>query len=232
VTNPAAALDRRSFLRKALVGTAGAAAGVGLISCSTTSPRPTGAAPTPRSTETSTTVRDSTVLLAYFSRAGENYHYGGRRQLTVGNTEVLADLISRHLDCAVYRIEAAEPYSDDYDDTVARNVREQQADTRPAIGNLLDSVATYQTVLLASPIWNVRPPMIMSTFAESFDFTGKTIHPLTTHAMSGLGTSERDYAASCPGATLGAGLAVQGEEVSEAAPTVAAWLRNVGLIAA
>jgi hypothetical protein len=30
------------------------------------------------------------VLLAYFSRAGENYWYGGRRDLRVGNTEVLA----------------------------------------------------------------------------------------------------------------------------------------------
>jgi flavodoxin len=231
VTNPAAALDRRSFLRATLVGAASTAAGAGLISCSTTTSRTTDAAPTPRPTETSTTVRDSTVLLAYFSPAGENYYYGGRRQLTVGNTEVLADLISQRLGCDVYRIEAADPYSNDYDDTVARNVREQQADTRPAIGNLPVSVAAYQTVLLASPIWNVRPPMIMSTFAESFDFTGKTIHPLTTYAMSGLGTTERDYAASCPGATIGEGLAVQGEEVSGADPTVAAWLRKVGLVA-
>ena len=27
------------------------------------------------------------LLLAYFSRPGENYHYGGRRTLDVGNTE-------------------------------------------------------------------------------------------------------------------------------------------------
>jgi len=58
--------------------------------------------------------------------------------------------------------------------------------------------------------------MIMTTFAEGLDVTGKTIHPLTTHAMSGLGTTERDYAASCPGATLGEGLAVRGEEVAGA----------------
>ena len=57
--------------------------------------------------------------------------------------------------------------------------------------------------------------MIMHTFAESHDFTGKTVHPFTTHAMSGLGTTEREYAA-CRGATLGEGLAVQGEEVGTA----------------
>jgi hypothetical protein len=58
-------------------------------------------------------------------------------------------------------------------------------------------------VLLGNPIWNVRAPMIKSTLVESLDFTGKSIHPFTTHAMSGLGTTERDYAAACPGATLG-----------------------------
>lgn len=30
------------------------------------------------------------VLLAYFSRAGENYYFGDRINLEVGNTEVLA----------------------------------------------------------------------------------------------------------------------------------------------
>ena len=72
--------------------------------------------------------------------------------------------------------------------------------------------------------------MIMSSFAERFDFKGKTIVPFTTHAMSGLGTTVRDYAASCPGATLGEGLAVRGEEVRDAGPAVEAWLRRIGLL--
>ena len=54
------------------------------------------------------------VLLAYFSRPGENHWNGGRRDLRVGNTEVLAGLIAARLNCDVHRIEAAEPYSDDY----------------------------------------------------------------------------------------------------------------------
>ena len=36
----------------------------------------------------------SRALLAYFSRAGENYHHGDTRVLEVGNTEVLAGRIS------------------------------------------------------------------------------------------------------------------------------------------
>ena len=36
--------------------------------------------------------------------------------------------------------------------------------------------------------------MIMSTFAERHDFAGKTVLPVTTHAMSGLGSTPEHYA--------------------------------------
>ncbi|MFE7568465.1 flavodoxin [Streptomyces sp. NPDC057539] len=170
------------------------------------------------------------VLLAYFSRPGENYSYGGRTNLKTGNAEVLARMIGGYIECDVHRIEAADPYSDDYDATVARNVREQDADARPAIANPLASTDGYEVVLLASPIWNVRAPMIMSTFAERYDFRGRTVHPVTTYAMSGLGAAERDYAASCPGATIGEGLAVRGEEVRKADAEVRSWLRRIRLL--
>ncbi|MER5805633.1 flavodoxin [Streptomyces mirabilis] len=172
------------------------------------------------------------VLLAYFSRPGENYSYGGRTNLKTGNTEALARLIEGHIECDVHRIEAVAPYSDDYDATVARNVREQDADARPAIANPPSSIDRYDTVLLASPIWNVRAPMIMSTFADRYDFRGKTVHPVTTYAMSGLGTTEHDYAALCQGAAIGEGLAVRGEEVRKADAEVGSWLRRIGFLQA
>jgi flavodoxin len=172
----------------------------------------------------------SKFLLAYFSRAGENYYYGGRTHLEVGNTEVLAGMISGLIGCDVHRIEPVDPYPDDYMETVARNVREQDADARPAIAKALASIVPYDTVLLGSPIWNVKAPMIMSTFVEGFDFSGKTVFPFTTYAMSELGTTVRDYAASCPGATIGEGLAVRGEEVRNTGAAVEAWLRRINLL--
>ncbi|MET9561758.1 flavodoxin [Streptomyces tauricus] len=170
------------------------------------------------------------ALLAYFSRPGENYYYGGRRNIGTGNTEVLARMISDLIECDLHRIEAVDPYPDDYDETVARNVREQDADARPAVADPLASIDRYDVVLLGSPIWNVRAPMIMSTFAERYDFRGRTVHPVTTYAMSGLGSTERDYAASCPGATIGEGLAVRGEEVRKADAEVRSWLRRIGVL--
>jgi len=161
--------------------------------------------------------------------AGENYYYGGRKDLQVGNTEVFARMISELIDCDEYRIEAADPYPASYDATVRRNVDEQDADARPAIANRLASIEQYDVVLLGSPIWNVRAPMIMSTFTDSYEFTGKTVHPFVTYAVSGLGSTVRDYATSCPGARIGEGLPVRGEEVPQHRAGAESWLRAAGL---
>ena len=169
------ALSRRTLLRAALFGGAVTAAAT---SCTTASPeggaqpgREPMTEPTSLTTDPTTgPVRGPSILLAYFSRPGENYYYGDRINLAVGNTEVLAGMISDRIACDVHRIEAADPYPDDYDATVERNVREQDADARPAIANQLPSLGGYDVVLLASPIWNVRPPMIMRTLAEAVDF--------------------------------------------------------------
>ena len=222
------ALGRRSFLGGALLGAAGVIVGTEMSGCSTSSTRSMG--PSTARAAAAPDPIESKVLLAYFSRAGENYYYGGRTQLTVGNTEVVASMIARLIGCDVHRIVPVDPYPDHYSETVERNVREQRADARPAIANALASIESYATVLLGSPIWNVRAPMIMTTFAESLDFAGKTVFPFTTHAMSGLGTTMRDYAASCPGAAIGEGLAVRGEEVGDAGAAVESWLRRTGLL--
>lgn len=130
-------LDRRDVLRLGLAGLAGAA----MTAC--------GSSPSADERRDRPAARQhgdddsKRILLAYFSRPGKNYWYGGRRDLRVGNTEVLAGMIAGRLSCDVHRIRAAEPYSDDYDETVARNVREQEADARPAIANPLRSIGRY-----------------------------------------------------------------------------------------
>ncbi len=168
--------------------------------------------------------------MAYFSRAGENYYYGERTQLEIGNTEVVAGMISGRIECDVHRIEPVERYPDDYEETVERNHQEQDAEARPAIANPLASIERYDTVLLGSPIWSTRAPRIMMTFAEGIDFRGKTVFPFTTHAGSGLGGVVSDYTGACPGAILGEGLAVRGEEARDAGADVESWLRRISLL--
>lgn len=210
-------MSRRSVIRSGLLG--GAALATGLNACNSDR----------RSTRTTTSTTfvptaGSRTLLVYFSRAGENYHYGGRRNLTVGNTEVLANLIAERIDCDTYRIEAADPYPDAYEPTVERNVEEQRANARPAIANPLPDVDSYDMVLLGSPVWNVRSPMIMSTFTDGVDLTGKTVLPFVTYAVSGIGNVEDDHRDALPGTDVRTGLAVLGETVTDAGPEVDEWL--------
>jgi len=223
-------LGRRSLLWLGLAGIAG----IGLAGCHPPSP-PTDpqSSPMPNASNpaSSSVPTQQRVLLAYFSRAGENYYNGGRRTLSVGNTTVVAEMIRAAIGCDVYRINAADPYPDSYDATVARNVREQDANARPEIADPLPSLAGYDTVLLGSPIWNVRAPMIMSTFTEALDFTGRTVFPFTTYAMGGLGRTVEDYTVSCRGAKFGEGLAVRGEEAADSDPAVRSWLQRIGLLA-
>ncbi len=171
------------------------------------------------------------VIVVYFSRDGENYWNGGRRTLQVGNTKILAQQLIEQLGCDSYEIKPADDYSDDYDDTVARNVREEQSDARPAIAGELPDLSAYTTVLLGSPIWNVQPPMIMHTFIEAVDWSGKTLHPFVTYAVSGLGSTIEQYrSAADRGARLDDnGLAVRGEEVRDDPGQATAWLRDIGL---
>lgn len=208
-------MKRRTFLRLSGAAAAGTALG-----CSRSAPNPS---PSPRGAELQ-------VLLVYFSRAGENYFNGGRTELEVGNTQVVAGMIRDALDCDEFRIEALDPYSDRYDPTVERNVREQEEDARPGIIALPESIDAYGALLIGSPIWNVRVPRIMLTFAERFDFTGKTVYPFTTHAMSGLGHAVEEYTAACKGATIGEALAIRGEEVAQSRAAVETWLLRTELV--
>jgi len=169
------------------------------------------------------------TLLAYFSRAGENWWNGGRRNLETGNTEILARMIAERTGCDLYRIEASEPYPAGYDETVARNVREQDTDARPDIAQPLPDIGAYDTLVLASPIWNVRPPMIMNTFLDGIDTAGKTILPAVTYAVSGLGDTLDVYTSAAPTVGIDAGLAVRGETVPDSTAQIQDWLNDVGL---
>ncbi len=180
----------------------------------------------------------SRVLVAFFSRAGENnYGTDTHVMLDVGYTETVAGYLADELGCDRFKIEASDPYSSSYSDTVARNVQEQRDDARPAIANLADlpSIDQYDVVLVGSPIWNVQPPMIMRTFLESYDFSGKTVAPFVTYDMSGLGSTMTVYREELPDtATLADGLAVYEEDAQADAGRQQAhdWLVSLGLVQA
>lgn len=220
--------------RRTLVGATGLAALAVLTGCA---PREE---PTPRTQPSEGTNPEMTpstqpsegtsTLLVYFSRPGENYWEGGRRDLEIGNTKRLAATIAELIDCDEYEILAADPYPDAYDPTVERNQREQNEDVRPAIAGELPDISSYSMVIIGSPVWNVRAPMIMSTFVESVDLAGKRVLPFVTYAVSGMSGVDQDYRDALPSSEVATDLAVRGEDVDGARADVEAWLRGSGLL--
>ena len=166
------------------------------------------------------------TLIAYYSRAGENYVGGEIRRLKVGNTKAAANMLAEAADADVFEIEQAEPYADDYMTCIDEAKRDQQADARPELVRWLDSIDAYDTVYLAYPNYWGTMPMAVFTFLERYDFTGKTIRPLCTNEGSGMGASERDIRRLCPGATVGRGLSVTGGEVTRSREKIERWAKE------
>jgi flavodoxin len=170
------------------------------------------------------------TLIAFFSRADENYFGGAYRYIKVGNTEVVANQIKELTGADSFKIEMKKPYAADYNTCIDQAKRDKNAGERPELVTLPDSIDEYDTIILMYPNYWGTCPMAVFTFLEKFDFTGKTILPLCTHEGSGMGGSERDIAKSAKGATLKKGLPINGSSVNSAKPNVEKWLKDNGVI--
>ena len=170
------------------------------------------------------------TLIAYFSRADENYFGGAMRYVKVGNTEIVCDLIKELIPADTFKIEMKTPYSPVYMTCIDEAKRDLRAKARPELVRMPASVDEYDTVVLAYPNYWGTMPMAVFTFLEAFDFTGKTILPLCTNEGSGMGGSERDVRRACPGAEVKAGLSVTGSRAAESGADVKRWLSANGLL--
>ena len=163
-------------------------------------------------------------LIAYYSRAGENYFGGAYRRIPVGNTEKVAEMISELTGAELFKIEQAVPYSADYQPCIAEAKRDLQAHARPALVSLPADLDAYDEIYLGYPNYWGTMPMAVYTFLEHYDFTGKTIHPFCTHEGSGLSATESDIRKAAKGATVAKGLAIHGSSVGSAETAVKRWL--------
>lgn len=125
-------------------------------------------------------VKDTIVV--YFSATG----------MTKGLSQQLADAI----DADIFEIVPMQPYTDadlDYSDDNSRSTLEMNdSSSRPEISGQIDNFNQYQNVIIGYPIWWSDAPRIMSTFAETYIFTGKTVLPFCTSGGSGIGSSAKN----------------------------------------
>lgn len=171
----------------------------------------------------------SRTLIAFYSRADENYFGGAMRYVPVGNTEIVCNLMKEMVDADVFKIDMAEPYSPVYMTCIDQAKKDLQKGARPALKEMPESIDGYDTVILAYPNYWGTMPMAVMTFLEHFDFSGKTILPLCTNEGSGMGSSERDLKKTLPGAEVRRGLSINGGRASSSGDAVRRWLSENGL---
>ena len=164
------------------------------------------------------------TLIAFFSRADENYFGGAMHYVKVGNTEIVVNDMKEMIEADTFKIEMKDPYSPVYMTCIDEAKRDLRAKARPELVSMPASIEEYDTIVLAYPNYWGTMPMAVFTFLENFDFSGKTILPLCTNEGSGMGGSERDIKKTCPGATVKSGLSVTGSEAANAAGRVKKWL--------
>ena len=170
------------------------------------------------------------TLIAFFSRADENYFGGAMRYVKVGNTESVVNGMKELIDADTFKIEMKNPYSPVYMTCIEEAKKDLRAKARPELVSLPESIDEYGTVVLAYPNYWGTMPMAVFTFLEAFDFTGKTILPLCTNEGSGMGGSERDIKKTCPGAVVKNGLPITGSQAADAKASVQKWLTANGLL--
>ena len=170
------------------------------------------------------------TLIAYFSRADENYFGGAMRYVKVGNTELVCDVIRGLIPADSFKIEMKEPYSPVYMTCIDQAKKDLRENARPELVSMPESLDAYDTVVLAYPNYWGTMPMAVATFLEGYDFTGKVILPLCTNEGSGMGSSERDIVKYAPGADVKKGLPVTGSKAAESGAAVRRWLSSCGLL--
>ena len=163
-------------------------------------------------------------LVAFYSRADENYFGGSMQYIKVGNTEKVAQMIAEITGADMYKIEQKIPYAADYNTCIAQAKKDLQAKTRPELVNMIDSIDEYDEIYLGYPNYWGTMPMAVYTFLEAFDFSGKKIHPFCTHEGSGLSSTESDIKKTAKGAEVTKGLAINGSQVDGARSKVEGWV--------
>ena len=166
------------------------------------------------------------ALIAYFSHTGENYFGGQIRNITKGNTAVIAEFAQKATGGDIFEIKTVKEYPMNYKACTEVAAEEGRNGERPALRDPLPDISGYDAIILGYPCWWGTMPQAVFTFLESADFSGKKILPFCTHEGSGMGRSESDIKKLCPSSTVAKGLAVSGSSVNGAQAKVENWIKE------
>ncbi len=181
-------------------------------------------------TDSDSNTEENSILVAYFSLAGEQYGVG---VIEEGNTSIIAKMIAEQTGADLFEIEAVNAYPETYDGLLDVSRQEMSDNARPEIVGTVDNMEDYDIVFVGYPNWWGDMPMIIYNFLESYDFSGKTVIPFCTHGGSGLSDTESTIA-DITGAEMMDGFDIAGEAAQnqrdKASEAVTEWLRKGGFV--
>ena len=102
----------------------------------------------------------------------------------------------------------------------------KSVDFRAFAINVKTIAPTQNLYQFGHAIWWGEAPRIVSTFVESYDFSGKTIIPFCTSGGSGIGSSATNLEQLTDGADWLSGKRLNG---SDSQDTVMEWVNSLGL---
>ena len=145
----------------------------------------------------------------------------------LGNTQYMAYVIQEHMGADIFRIEPVNPYPIDHSTLVDQARNEQDRDFRPAIAGRISNLADYDTIYLGYPNWWGDMPMILYSFLEQYDFSGKTIIPFNTHGGSGFSGTVGTIRSLEPQAEVLNGLSISRNSIQNARQEIIDWLDSM-----
>ncbi|MBP1763773.1 MAG: flavodoxin [Firmicutes bacterium] len=169
------------------------------------------------------------ILVAYFSRTGDNYAVG---TISKGNTHIVADMIAEATGADTFEIKTVKPYPENYRECTEVAKKELTDNIRPELATKVENMKDYDIIFIGYPIWWSDMPTAIYSFMESYDFKGKTIIPFCTSAGDVLTGKESSIPNHAKGAKVLQGLGIEGKRAQEnpdsVRPQVQQWLANMG----
>jgi flavodoxin len=167
----------------------------------------------------------SKSLVAYFSRADDNWYGGSIQKLDVGNTEVVAKTISDSTNSLLFKINPVKTYPTDYYKCCEVAKEEHNKNIDIPLKEYLPDISSYDIIYLGYPIWWGTYPMAVKNFLKHYDFSGKIIYPFITQEGSGEGNSISDLKSDTK-AIVKEPLVIMGSMAKSSKIVVEEWLNE------
>lgn len=145
-----------------------------------------------------------------------------------GNTKTIANFIHNAVGGNIIELEPKKAYTTNMNELSSIALKEKNENSRPELKTKIDNIDDYDTIFLGYPNWWSDMPMLMYTFLDEYDLSGKTIAPFVTHGESGLSGTPSKIQKEEPNATVTEGLAVQHDNIDNSEANVKQWLSKIG----